>query len=168
MKRTYTSKRFEEIVDKVRAIMPDAGITTDVMVGFPAEAEKHFMETYNFIEKIRFSRLHVFRYSPRRGTPATRMPKQVPPSVAFERSEQLRRLGERLMREFHENMISKEKEMEVLVENSREGKDQLLSGYTGNYIRTQLVNATEDMVGKMVKVRLKEVEGDAVRAEVIK
>lgn len=167
MKRTYTSKRFAEIVDKVRAVMPDAGITTDVMVGFPTEEEKHFMETYDFVEKSRFSRLHVFRYSPRQGTPATRMPKQVPPNVAFERSEQLRKLGERLMREFHESMISKGKEMDVLVETSREGKDHLLSGYTGNYIRTHLIHATGDMIGKMVKVRLKEIEGDAVRAEVI-
>ncbi|HIE28986.1 TPA: tRNA (N(6)-L-threonylcarbamoyladenosine(37)-C(2))-methylthiotransferase MtaB [Candidatus Poribacteria bacterium] len=160
MGRRYTVEEYACLVGKIRATFPDVGITTDIMVGFPSETDAQFNDTYNFIKEMAFSRLHVFRYSPRRGTPAASYPGRIPAKVSATRSEAVRELGHRLAEEFHTQMLGKV--MEALVEDSREGKDNLLTGFTGNYIRV-LMDVPDTMINRMIRVRLVELEDGFVK-----
>lgn len=159
MNRRYTTEEYALLVEKIREAFPNVGVTTDIMVGFPSETETQFNDTCNFIKAMEFSRLHVFRYSPRKGTPAANYPGQIPPHISAERSNIIRELGYQLANEFRLKMLGKE--MEVLIEDSREGKSNLLAGFTGNYIRV-LVDVPDDMINLMIKVRLVEIEGEFV------
>src|SRR5699024_7460759 len=89
MRRSYRSKKFLGILDKVRAVMPDASITTDIIVGFPGETEEDFQETMRVVSESRFSSAFTFQYSPRPGTVAADMDGQVPKEVVQERFERL-------------------------------------------------------------------------------
>ena len=160
MNRRYTTAEYARLIEKVRGAFPDVGITTDIMVGFPSETEAQFKDTYNFIKAMKFSRLHVFRYSPREGTPAANYPNQIPARIAAERGYIIRELGYQLAGEFRLTMLGRE--MAVLIEDSREGKSNLLAGFTGNYIRV-LVDVSDDMINKMIRVRLGEIEGEFVK-----
>ncbi len=156
MNRNYTAEDFENIINKIRYTIPDAGITTDIMVGFPGETDQDFMDTYNFISKIRFSRLHVFRYSPRRGTPAAKMKNQVPSYISAQRSHEIISLGNHFAREFQLQWLGKE--AKVLIEDIREGKDKLLAGFTSNYIRVLVADATSEHIGKLIAIRLIDID----------
>ncbi|HID55342.1 TPA: tRNA (N(6)-L-threonylcarbamoyladenosine(37)-C(2))-methylthiotransferase MtaB [Candidatus Poribacteria bacterium] len=147
MRRNYTADQFAEIVDKARAAMPDIGITTDIIVGFPGEREEDFRASYEFAEKMRFSRIHVFRFSPRPGTPAARMSDRVPPNVIKRRSEEMIALGRRLMSQFAESLV--ETRQKVLLEE--ESETGMLSGFTGNYVRA-IVKAPLEMKGRMAEI----------------
>src|SRR4051794_15986943 len=92
MHRKYRPWHYEEKVRKIRSAMPDAAIGADVMVGFPGETDELFRETYDFIERLPFTYLHVFTFSARPGTPAATMPNQVHAAVARERNRVLREL----------------------------------------------------------------------------
>ena len=98
MHRPYTAERYAKVVDRIRASVPSLALACDVIVGFPGETDKEFEESYAFCERMAFSRMHVFRYSARPGTPAAEAPDQVPPQVMAERSALLRELGERMAR----------------------------------------------------------------------
>ena len=128
MRRRYTRAEFSRLVEKLRTSFPDVGITTDVMVGFPGETDADFEDSLQFVEEIGFNQLHVFRYSPRRGTPAADYSDHVPPHVSAERSKAMIALGKQLGVEFRERMLGKT--MNVLVEESREGADGHLAGFT--------------------------------------
>jgi threonylcarbamoyladenosine tRNA methylthiotransferase MtaB len=164
MGRRYTIEEYARLVEKLRATFPEVGITTDIMVGFPSETDEQFNDTCAFIEEIAFSRLHVFRYSPRKGTPAACYPERVSPDIAAVRSETGRKLGQRLAEEFRFKMLGKV--MEVLVEDSKEGKDGLLAGFTGNYIRV-LIDVPETMINEMIRVRLIELKNGFVKGKPI-
>ncbi len=152
MRRGYTSVEFEDIVSRIKAAIPDVGLSTDVMVGFPGETEQDFRDTCELIARVEFSRLHVFRYSPRSGTPAAKFPRRVQDSVAYRRSQEVRSLGESLAREFRSQMLGKV--AEVLIEDTREGKDKLLAGFTSNYVRVLIADAPDELAGQMIKVKL--------------
>jgi threonylcarbamoyladenosine tRNA methylthiotransferase MtaB len=158
MRRGYTSSEFEDITHRIRLNIPDVGISTDVMVGFPGESELDFMETYKLIERIKFSRLHVFRYSPREGTPAAKYPDRVPDIVSDRRSHEIISLGNRLMKEFQSLML--QQRADVLIEDIREGKDNLLGGFTSNYARVLVANAEDKHIGQLMQVKLIDVEDD--------
>ena len=99
MGRPYTAEEFEDSVARIRAILPEVALSGDLIVGFPGETEEEFEATRAFVERVGFSRLHVFRYSARPGTVAAEMPDQVPPEVMAERSAIIRSLVERTARE---------------------------------------------------------------------
>lgn len=162
MNRDYTTEQYAKLVNKIRELFPDVGITSDVMVGFPGETDEHFNETCNFIEAMKFSQLHVFRYSPRPSTPAAKFKDRVPSKIANKRSQIVRDLGKNLYIDFRRKMLGKE--MQVLVEDSREGKQNWLAGFTGNYIRT-LIELPESAVNEIVPVKLLSLEGELVVAE---
>jgi len=164
MGRKYTVEEYAHLVEKLRAAFPNVGVTTDIMVGFPSETKEQFKETYDFIKEMAFSRLHVFRYSPRKGTPAAGYPEQIPSDIAAARSEAVRKLGHQLAKEFHLKMLGKV--MEVLVEDSREGKNNLFAGFTGNYIRV-LMDVPKTMINEMIRVKLTEIEDGFVRGNPI-
>jgi len=154
MNRKYTTEEYKSIVEKIRKYMPDAGITTDIIVGFPGETEEEFQETYEFVKEIGFYRIHVFKYSPRKGTPASKMDEQIHGSIKHERSEKLISLGEQLADSFMERFIGRS--MEVLFE---ENKDGYFEGYTTNYLRVK-VEAEKDLHGEILPVKIIDKEKD--------
>ena len=100
MNRRYTTEEYKEIVDKLRKEIPDVAITTDVIVGFPGETEEEFETTYNFLKEIELSQMHIFKYSPRKGTKAAEMDNQVSPQNKHERSERLLQLNKENFEKF--------------------------------------------------------------------
>ncbi|MET1030539.1 tRNA (N(6)-L-threonylcarbamoyladenosine(37)-C(2))-methylthiotransferase MtaB [Domibacillus tundrae] len=152
MRRKYTMAAFADRINRLKEALPGLAVTSDVIVGFPGETEEEFMETYNFIKEHQFSELHVFPYSKRTGTPAARMDDQVHEEIKNERVHKLIALSDQLAKEYaaqFENEV-----LEVIPEEPfKEGGEGLYSGYTDNYLKV-VFPATEDMVGKIVKVKV--------------
>ena len=119
MRRSYRQQRFLNIVDNVRHYMPDAAITTDIIVGFPGETEEDFQETLNVVEKVRFSSAYTFQYSPRPGTPAAEMEDQIPADVVQERYDRLIALQERITLEENQKLIGSTQELLVTAHDGR-------------------------------------------------
>lgn len=153
MRRKYTMEFFAERLDRLKEALPGLAITSDVIVGFPGETEEEFMETYNFIKEHKFSELHVFPYSKRTGTPAARMTDQVDEEVKNERVHRLIALSDQLAKEYAS--LFEDEVLEVIPEEIyKEAPDQgLYVGYTDNYLKV-VFPATEEMVGKLVKVKI--------------
>jgi len=165
MRRKYTMEFFAERLTRLKEVLPGLAVTSDVIVGFPGETEEEFMDTYNFIKEHKFSELHVFPYSKRTGTPAARMENQVDEDVKNDRVHRLIELSDQLAKEYasqFENEV-----LEVIPEEEFNEKPGHYVGYTDNYLKV-ILEATEDMVGKIVKVKLTKVgypynEGQFVR-----
>ncbi len=163
MHRRYTREEYKEKVDLIRSYMPDAGITTDIIVGFPGETDEEFEETLDFVRDIGFSRIHVFKYSPREGTPAAGYEDQVHGNIKNERSRILIELGDQLMKDFNSQYL--EKDLEVLYE--MENKDQAanLEGYTTNYIRVKS-KADSAIIGSVVETKIIDSKDDLLIGEI--
>jgi threonylcarbamoyladenosine tRNA methylthiotransferase MtaB len=163
MNRRYTTEQYSQAIGMIRQSFPDAAITTDVMVGFPGETDTEFEETVSFVQKIGFSRLHVFQYSRREGTPAAKFPNQVPARVKDERSRILIDVGHRMARRYMERFVGRVEE--VYFEQESPYGPQSYEGYTQHYIRV-VANSQGDLKGQILKVLLKEVRDDYMVAEV--
>lgn len=152
MNRVYNVREYARLIKMIREKIPEIAITTDVIVGFPGETEEEFTHTYTFIEKMNFSRLHVFKYSPRKGTPAASFPNQVSSDIKEERSTKLISLGRRLSREYAEKNINKV--LSVLVEQRMviSGREYW-EGHTDNYLRVVFVSG-HNLQGRLVQVHL--------------
>lgn len=161
MHRKYTTSEYAEVVERVRSAVPDAGITTDLIVGFPGETEAEFEQTMAFVANMRFSRMHIFRYSRRPGTPAATMPDQVPDREKTDRGHQAAALAARMAESFHQTLVGKT--YEVLVEEPAHG---LLEGYTGPYARVRF-NGPETLVGSIVTVKGERAGATGVKAEIV-
>lgn len=133
MRRRYTSARFADRIAKIRSLMPDAFIGIDVITGFPGENGEDFRQTYDFLERLAPSFLHVFPFSERPGTPAVDMPDKVPAQVSAARVAELERLCDRLHYGFCERAVGSV--ADVLFESTMRGG--MMYGYTGNYIRVK-------------------------------
>lgn len=133
MRRRYTSARFADRIAKIRSLMPDAFIGIDVITGFPGESGEDFRQTYDFLERLAPSFLHVFPFSERPGTPAVDMPDKVPAQVSAARVAELERLCDRLHYGFCERAVGGV--ADVLFESTMRGG--MMYGYTGNYIRVK-------------------------------
>ncbi|MFP4015438.1 MAG: tRNA (N(6)-L-threonylcarbamoyladenosine(37)-C(2))-methylthiotransferase MtaB [Halanaerobiales bacterium] len=151
MKRPYTAEEFRRVVRKVRNKVPDIAITTDIIVGFPGEDQECFEEHYKFVKEMKFSRLHVFPYSIREGTPAARMADQLPGDVKREYSSKMRELNEGLMLAYQEKFLGKVREL--IVEENRDFQTNFLTGVTDNYIRV-LLDENSKYMGKLVDVKM--------------
>ncbi|MFI2703304.1 tRNA (N6-isopentenyl adenosine(37)-C2)-methylthiotransferase MiaB [Cellulosimicrobium composti] len=138
MRRSYRSERFLGILDRVRAVMPDAAITTDVIVGFPGETEEDFAETLRVVEASRFSSAFMFQYSPRPGTPAATMDGQLPKEVVQERFERLQALQERIAGEEAARQVGCT--LDVLVGEGSGRKDGATHRVTGRAPDNRLVH----------------------------
>ena len=121
MRRSYRSEKFLGILDRVRAKIPNAAITTDIIVGFPGETEEDFQETLRVVEAARFASAYTFQYSIRPGTPAATMADQVPKEVVQERYERLAALQDRITREENEKLVGTNVEVLVGAEKGRKG-----------------------------------------------
>jgi len=135
MNRKYTKEEYKTRVDLIRKYMPNAGITTDIIVGFPGETEEEFNQTLEFVKEIGFSRIHVFKYSPRKGTPAAKFENQINGNTKNKRSKTLIELGDKMTETFNQKFIDSNMEILYEVENNKESS--ILEGYTTNYIRVK-------------------------------
>lgn len=133
MKRRYLTKLYNDRVNKIREVMPDAAIGVDVIVGFPGETEELFMETYNFLNELPISYLHVFTYSERENTEAAGMDGAVPIPERKRRNKMLRILSEKKKMAFYQTQLGKT--LPILWEH--ENKDGKMYGFTENYVRVQ-------------------------------
>ena len=138
MRRSYRSEKFLGILDRVREKMPDAAITTDIIVGFPGETEEDFQATLDVVEKARFQSAFTFLYSPRPGTPAADMEEQVPDDVALERFNRLVALQQRISTEENEAQVGRV--VEVLVSQGEGRKDSETERITGRAADNRLVH----------------------------
>lgn len=145
MNRKYTTAQFEESVNKIRKYFPNAGITTDIIVGFPTETDEDFETTMQFVEKIKFSQLHIFPYSKRNGTAASKLYKDLSGNIKTQRLKRLEELGKKLSLDF----INQNKTGKVLIEELADG---YFEGYTENYIKCFLQGDFE--VGDIVDVKI--------------
>ena len=142
MRRSYRQDKYLGIIEKVRAAMPDAAITTDIIVGFPGETEEDFQQTLHVVKEARFAMAYTFLYSPRPGTEAAEMPDQVPHAVKQDRYERLVAVGNQIA--WEENLKQMGKVVEVLVaqgEGRKDGDTDRVSGRTPDY---RLVHVTVD------------------------
>ena len=152
MNRKYTTKQYENAVELLRSYYPEAAFTTDIIVGFPGETEKEFEETYQFAKKINFYKIHVFKYSKRRGTPAESMPNQVDGNIKEERSNRLIELSNENENKHNENYVGKE--VNVLFE---ELDNNYYKGHTSNYMVVKVDSAfveDKNIIDNIKKVKL--------------
>ncbi|OKZ86410.1 MAG: tRNA (N(6)-L-threonylcarbamoyladenosine(37)-C(2))-methylthiotransferase MtaB [Clostridium sp. CAG:245_30_32] len=154
MNRKYTTQIYRDAVATLRKYYPEASFTTDVIVGFPGETDEEFAKTYKFLEEIDFYRLHVFKYSPRRGTVAEKMPNQIDGNKKEERSNKLIELSNSTENKHNQSYIGKT--VKVLFE---EFEDGFFKGHTTNYMMVKVAGEEErsdKFVNKILDVKIKE------------
>jgi tRNA-2-methylthio-N6-dimethylallyladenosine synthase len=138
MRRSYRQERYLRLVDKVRDAMPDAAISTDIIVGFPGETEEDFQQTLHVVREARFAQAFTFQYSKRPGTPAADLPDQVPPDVVADRYQRLAALCEEIT--WSENQKFEGREVEVLVSEGEGRKDAATHRLSGRARDNRLVH----------------------------
>lgn len=154
MNRKYTTQIYRDAVATLRKYYPEASFTTDVIVGFPGETDEEFAKTYEFLKEIDFYRLHVFKYSPRRGTVAEKMPNQIDGNKKEERSDKLIELSNSTENKHNQSYIGKT--VKVLFE---EFEDGFFKGHTTNYMMVKVAGEEEQsdkFVNKILDVKIKE------------
>lgn len=165
MNRRYTTKQFGKIVNLLRENYNDVILTTDIIVGFPGETEEEFNKTYEFLKKIKFYKMHVFKYSKRKGTKADSMPMQINGNIKEIRSQKLIELSDKNEKEYNKIYIGKD--VEVLFE---ERKDGFYKGHTKNYILVYLPEKDipkknkEKIENKVIKVKCVKTEKNYILA----
>ncbi|HAI81238.1 MAG TPA: tRNA (N(6)-L-threonylcarbamoyladenosine(37)-C(2))-methylthiotransferase MtaB [Chryseobacterium sp.] len=155
MKRRYLTKLYTDRIAKIREVMPDSCIGVDVIVGFPGETEEKFLETYNFLNELPISYLHVFTYSERENTEAAEMQGVVPIPERKQRSKMLRILSEKKKMAFYRTQIGKT--LPVLWEH--ENKNGVMYGFTENYVRVQKP-FDENSINTIETLKLSKIESD--------
>ena len=156
MNRRYTTEQFKEITKLLRNTFEDAILTTDIIVGFPGESEEEFEKTYEFLKEIKFYKMHVFKYSPRKGTKAAVMPNQIDGNKKEERSRRLIELSNQNEKAYNEQYVGNE--VEVLFEEEKNG---IWQGHTKNYILAHY-KTEENMENKLIKLQCKEAEQEYI------
>ena len=165
MNRRYTKEEYENIVNFLRDNFKDVAITTDVIVGFPGETQEEFEETYEFLKKIKLSKMHIFKYSPRKGTRAAEMEEQIDGTIKDERSKLLMKLNEENEKEFISRYI--DKEVNVLFEQQYKAEEGTYEGYTENYIKIVGKSSCKDIIGKIAKVKINSAGNELAYGEII-
>lgn len=147
MNRRYTTEQFREIVKRLRNAYNDVNLTTDIIVGFPGETEEEFEKTYKFLDEIKFYKMHIFKYSQRKGTKAAVMQNQIPGDIKELRSRRLIELSNKNEFEINQKYIGKK--VEVLFEEEKEG---VFKGHTANYILVYCNDEKENLSNKIQEV----------------
>ncbi|KGN02461.1 RNA modification enzyme MiaB [Clostridium novyi A str. 4570] len=164
MNRKYTTEEFENVVNLLRKYIKDISITTDIIVGFPGETTEEFDKTYEYLNRIELSKMHIFKYSPRTGTRAEKMENQVDGNIKEERSKALIKLNEINEKKFIDKFIGED--MEVLYEQQCNNKEGYYEGYTPNYIKV-ISESKEDLSGKIVNTKLIETKDEYAVGKII-
>ncbi|WP_242954174.1 tRNA (N(6)-L-threonylcarbamoyladenosine(37)-C(2))-methylthiotransferase MtaB [Clostridium puniceum] len=160
MNRRYTAKEYEDAVNRIRKNLKDASITTDVIVGFPGETDEEFNETYEYLERIKLTKTHIFKFSPRKGTKAADMIDQLDGTVKENRSKALIELNAKNEGDFSKSLVGRN--LDVLIEQEVSKKTGVFEGYTRNYVKVEISNGNENMIGKIIPCSIKEANGDYV------
>ncbi|HMK44451.1 MAG TPA: tRNA (N(6)-L-threonylcarbamoyladenosine(37)-C(2))-methylthiotransferase MtaB [Dissulfurispiraceae bacterium] len=162
MNRAYSTQAYGACIEKISALVPGVSIGADVIVGFPGEDESSFCKTYEFIESLPLAYLHVFAFSPRKGTPAAKMSNRVPLNIVKERSRRLRLMGNRMKSAFIQSQIGRT--LDAVVESRNE---KCYVATTGNFIRLAFDAPDDIRHGSLVSVRLVEAGGSIPRADLV-
>lgn len=164
MRRRYLRELYVDRVEQIKTVMPHACVGVDVIVGFPGETDEHFLETYNFLNELDISYLHVFTYSERENTVAATMDGVVPKKVRSKRSKMLRGLSVKKRRAFYESQIGTKRT--VLFES--ENKEGYIHGFTENYVKVK-APWNPELVNTLHQIQLTKIDTDGlVRFEFIK
>lgn len=161
MNRRYTTQEFENACKLLRNAFDDVMLTTDVIVGFPGETNEEFEKTYSFLKRIKFYMMHVFKYSPRRGTKAEKMPNQVDGNIKEERSRKLIELSDANEYDYNKKYINKQ--VSVLFEE-RDG--EYFKGHTANYLYVY-VKTKENLENVVKNVVIKSVDNNEIIGEIV-
>lgn len=164
MHRPYTTVKFKTLLADIKAQVPDIAITTDVIVGFPGETEADFETTCKFAESCGFSKMHIFPFSARKGTPAEKFAGAVTEAVKKERADILGRIDETMHKTFLQAMVGQN--AEVLFEQPA-GEDYF-EGLTGNYQRVFVKSGGRNMGGEILPVKITAFDGEKLLGEIIK
>ncbi len=157
MNRRYSIEEFEKSTELLREAYKNVSLTTDIIVGFPGENDEEFNKTYNFLQKIKFYKMHIFKYSQRKGTIASKMQNQVNGEIKEERSKKLIELSNKNEREY--NNQYKDKQIEVLFEESHiENGKRYMKGHTTNYMVVN-VQTNENLENKIKNVKIIKTDG---------
>lgn len=162
MNRRYKTDEYKAIVEKIRQNIKDVSITTDVIVGFPGETNDEFDKTLNFLKEINLMQMHIFKYSPRKGTPASEMKNQIDPQIKQLRSDALLSLDKENFKNFASKYL--DSEMTVLFEQSI--KENVYEGLTKNYIRV-VVKSDKNIQGQILNVKITEINDGYVKGELV-
>jgi len=149
MRRRYTSGQFLETIDALRNRLDHPAFTTDVIVGFPGETEAEFDETVSICRRVGFSKIHIFPFSPRAGTPAAERPDQVSPAIRKDRVHRLESVQRELASDFHATLAGRQ--LEVLVERAAADRPGFVRGTDRNYVAVTLPGDDRDM-GQLVEI----------------
>lgn len=163
MRRRYDTAQYRRAVALLRKYLPDVALTTDIIVGFPGESEQDYQQSKAFAEEIGFSKIHVFPYSPKKGTPAAERKDQLPNAVKQQRSHDLILASERMTEAFLQAHVGKQKE--VLFE--RMVSPDVYEGHTTNYMKVH-AKSTEDLTNQCKMVHMLKVEGETAFGEIVK
>ena len=160
MNRRYTTEEFENSANLLRRVYPEVALTTDIIVGFPNETDEDFKKTYEFLKKIKFYKMHIFKYSPKKGTVAIKMKNQVDGKIKEERSKKLIELSNKNQNEYNESYIGKN--VKVLFEEYKNG---YFKGHTANYIMVNAKGKKEDeenVIDRILNVKILENDKKAI------
>ena len=160
MNRRYNTLQFKEIVELLRKYYKDVILTTDIIVGFPQETEEEFTQTYKFLEEIKFYKMHIFKYSQRKGTKAAIMPNQIDGNIKEERSKKLIELSDKNQLEYNQKYCNQK--VEVLFEEEKEGT---YYGHTENYLLITC-KTTEKLENQIKTVTCKKAYTEHIEAEI--
>ena len=163
MHRPYDTKKFADLICKIRNKIPNIAITTDVIVGFPGETEEDFEITKKNVQQIGFAKIHIFPYSKRQGTPAAIMQNQLTEKEKAQRAEQLAIIDKHLQNNFWQNMLGKK--VEVLFEQMTE--KNLIEGHSANY-QMIICEGNETMLNKIAEVTITEIKNDKLFGKIEK
>jgi threonylcarbamoyladenosine tRNA methylthiotransferase MtaB len=144
--------------------MPDAAIGVDALIGFPGEDQTAFENTYDLLEKLPISYLHVFPFSPRPGTKASGLPGRIDGRIVKARSEQMRLLGHKKRLQFYRKFLGRE--LPILIETKREASTNLLKGISSNYLPV-LIQAGDELKNKIIDVRIQKLEGKKLFGNIV-
>lgn len=165
MNRRYTAEEYEHIVNILRDNIKDVSISTDVIVGFPGETEEEFNETYEFLKRIKLTKTHIFKYSPRKGTRAAEMKGQLDGKIKEERSKALIALNDINEENFIKKYINKN--VKVLLEQEVKEKENIFEGYTENYIKVQVEKPENIKSGDIIECRIEKAHKDFAEGKII-
>lgn len=152
MNRHYSKEHYLEIIEKAKKEIPDIAFSTDLMIGFPGETEEDLLDTIDVVEKVRYDSAFTFIYSKRKGTPAAEMEDQIEDDVKHERFNRVLDKVNEIVKEINDGY--KDKVVEVLVEGKSKTDENVLSGRTRQNKLVNFTGGSEDLTGKLVKVKI--------------
>ena len=163
MNRRYTIEQFEEVVKILRRAFSDVILTTDIIVGFPGETDEEFEDTYKFLKKIKFYKMHIFKYSKRNGTKAAVMKNQIKPEIQEVRSKRLIELSDLNEAEYNKKYVNNI--VQVLFE---EQNSEIVKGHTQNYLLVECRNNyNEELHNKMKNVKIIDSKKEKLIGEIL-